>query len=82
MTLQQFLDARRWLFWERGMIVYWQELQEIATAALAGAGSAMPTGKATLGVCDLVTNFEPDVAVLVHMPGQDSRQPPVLIRGA
>jgi len=69
-TFQKYLNDRKWWFYEQGGIAIYNELAAFAADAIAGAGSAMPTGKATFGVCLLATNINPAFVERANATGQ------------
>lgn len=60
-TMRHYLNDRKALFNEKGMMATWNELKRYADSAIQGTGSAMPIGITLLGECGLATNFSNDL---------------------
>lgn len=72
-TIDTIMKNRKWLFYEKGMMHVWNELQFAFAATLVSPG-------ATISVFDNVAQFTPDYLFLVNQSGQTPAAPPTQSR--
>ncbi len=64
-TLREYLDDKKWLFFERGLQAVWNELDQLADSALVGT-------PATFADTDFVSNCNPDVVLQTPRTGREN----------
>jgi hypothetical protein len=59
------LNEWKWIFFEKGMIAYWNELRRLAAGTIA---SYPATGAGGVGNIDYATHLEPDILEKTNRP--------------